>query len=149
MISVADMQGMPRTSRGRPAGAFASLDRGLLVRADDEVALPAQLLRSLVQVQNRDGPFQESTTPTTAASALVALSCAAGRRRRTAKHGADDPDADRNVECKSERAQRTHGVDQRHLHAMNPTSTTFRTSMVPKIPRVPEPERSARPARRR
>src|SRR5262245_59773988 len=60
VIPVADMQGMPRTRRSRTARGFSSLDRGLLVRADDDVALPAQLLRALVQVQNRDGLFQES-----------------------------------------------------------------------------------------
>ena len=47
--------------RGRCASAgLPGLDGGLLIRADDHVALPGQRLGALVERQDRDGPFQEA-----------------------------------------------------------------------------------------
>jgi hypothetical protein len=45
--------------RGAPAG-LPGLDGGLLIHADDHVALPSQRLGALVERQDRDGPFQKA-----------------------------------------------------------------------------------------
>jgi hypothetical protein len=59
LIPVADMYSMAGGGGGRAAGSLSSLDGCLLVRADDDVAFPAQLLRSLVQVENGDRLLKE------------------------------------------------------------------------------------------
>src|SRR5262245_26305307 len=59
LVPVADMHRMTRANWRRTAGGFSGLDRGFLVRANDDVAFPVQLLRSLVQVENRDRLFKE------------------------------------------------------------------------------------------
>ena len=68
LIPVADMYSMAGRGGGRAAGSLSSLDRCLLVRADDDVAFPAQLLRSLVQVENGDRLFKVTEDPWAAAS---------------------------------------------------------------------------------
>ena len=60
LIAIRQVQRPAGPRRGRAPVRLPGLDRRLLVRADDEMALPGEPLGAFVEGQNRNGPFQEA-----------------------------------------------------------------------------------------
>ena len=60
LIAIRQVQRPAGPRRGRVPARLPGLDRRLLVRADDEVALPSEPLGAFVEGQNRNGPFEEA-----------------------------------------------------------------------------------------
>jgi len=60
LVAVAEVHGMAEASRRGFPTRLPGLDRRLLIRADNDVALPGKPVSPLVEVQNRDGLLQKT-----------------------------------------------------------------------------------------